>query len=79
MGDVRVLGQDGMSRLPWIPWDTSCIHPTPPFTAQRFTASQFNIWNLLYDPNMWGEGGREGEGEGERELNVSLLVNRQIF
>lgn len=24
VGDVRELGQDGMSRLPWIPWDTSC-------------------------------------------------------
>lgn len=27
MGDVRELGQHGMSRLPWIPWDTSCIPP----------------------------------------------------
>lgn len=30
MGDVRELGQDGMSRLPWIPWDTSC-YPPPSF------------------------------------------------
>lgn len=77
MGDVRELRQDGMSRLPWIPWDTSC---TPPSTLQWFTASQFNIWiSAVLHKHVEKERERDKVKIRSIHATVSLLVNRQIL
>lgn len=72
MGDVRELGQDGMSRLPWIPWDTSCFpsSPTPPRLPLRSGSQPLSVTSgtMLSDPNMWKEAEK-----------VKIMVFKKVF
>lgn len=76
MGDVRELGQDGMSRLPWIPWDTGS-NPPPPHAHTRTLSNSSQPLSetsgtLLSDSNM-----EKDRISIIRAGSVLLLVNSQ--
>lgn len=66
MRDVGELGQHGMSRLPWKPWDTSC---TP---SNRLAGSQWNIW--MGDGASAGMGGTIISANQRREWRSTLYI-----
>lgn len=79
LGDVRELGQEGMSRLPWIPWDTSCCqsysvehlelcYPTQTCGEREVDQRRAWSWSLLVYINT-----------ADKYIHVYLLVLFTVF